>query len=409
MPNAELEELLECEGLDLADDESPAEIWAEGESRTIHIDLRFCNLMDGYIPRVKEVHNILPPLRDGGMVEMSWQEEPEIWFPCKVSKTKRAIYNLDGRLKRIFAGLPSGVRLYITRAGVRRYKLHLRHQPHIVRECKVFFADGQRGWKVEIRDEQVAWETGDDVFRHQLTFQQMEALREEARTTNLSVRDAVHEVMKHLGQAEPVRVKTTVYDAVFLWMRTCSLPAVWAQFRPEHECYVRIQPGWYSFDLSKPFPMVRLMPRPERRPFEVEQVADRTRRGHDSRIRIVVDWSLLNAQPANKNLPEKEFISDNSGETLANFLASLIQVFGEPMAERLMHIPVSRGHPLSSSPTVDFLNLEQGRPYAHKLVSGTALYVFTNTSNAEKRDDIRKLVTELGFPAGSVGVSIIPM
>src|SRR5439155_25759914 len=37
MPNAELEELLECEGLDLADDESSAEIWAEVESRMIHI------------------------------------------------------------------------------------------------------------------------------------------------------------------------------------------------------------------------------------------------------------------------------------------------------------------------------------------------------------------------------------
>ena len=106
MPNAELQELLECEGIDLADDESPADIWAESESRTIHIDLRFCNLMDGYIPRVKEVHSILPPLPDGGMLEMSWQDEPEIWFPCKVSKTKRAIYNLEGRLRRIFAGCP---------------------------------------------------------------------------------------------------------------------------------------------------------------------------------------------------------------------------------------------------------------------------------------------------------------
>jgi hypothetical protein len=35
-----------------------------------------------------------------------------------------------------------------------------------------------------------------------------------------------------------------VHDAVFLWMRTCSLAAVWAQFRAEHTCYVRAQPGW---------------------------------------------------------------------------------------------------------------------------------------------------------------------
>jgi hypothetical protein len=278
------------------------------------------------------------------------------------------------------------------------------HQPHAVRDRKFFVPDEREGWRVEVRNATVEWETGNEVFRHQLTFEQMEALHAEARRTNLSVRDAVYKVMEQLGHLDRVHVRNDVYEAVFLPLRTCSLASVWAQFRPEHECYVKVSPGWYSFDPSKPFPMVRLMPR-----LEVEQVADRTRRGHDSKIRIVVDWSVLNAQLANKNLPEKEFISDKSGETLANFLASLIHVFGEPMAERLMHIPVSRGHPLSRSPTVDFLNPEQGMPYPYKPVSGTDLYVFTNTSNTEKRDDIRKLVTELGFPAESVNVSIIPM
>ena len=59
--------------------------------------------------------------------------------------------------------------------------------------------DGHGGWRVEIHDQEpVEWETGDEIFRHQLTFQEMEALWQEARTINLSVRDAVHEVMKRL-------------------------------------------------------------------------------------------------------------------------------------------------------------------------------------------------------------------
>ena len=101
MPNAELQELLECEGLDLADDESPADIWAEGESRTIHIDLRFCNLVDGYIPRVKEVYSILPPLLDGGMLEMSWQDEPKSGFRVRSAKPN-AQFTTRGKAKMHF-------------------------------------------------------------------------------------------------------------------------------------------------------------------------------------------------------------------------------------------------------------------------------------------------------------------
>jgi len=405
---ADIELLLEYEGLD-SEAETADEHFDGSKNQQVHVDLRFCNILDGYIPLVKTVRSILPPLPEGGLIEVSWHDDPDVWFPCTVSKIKRAIYNLDRKLKALLKRFDYGVRLYITRVGSRRYKLAVKHQPHTVRDCKFFVPDEREGWRVEVRNATVEWETGNEVFRHQLTFEQMEALHAEARRTNLSVRDAVYKVMEQLRHLDRVHVRNDVYEAVFLPLRTCSLASVWAQFRPEHECYVRVSPGWYSFDPSKPFPMVRLMPRPERRPFEVEQVADRTRRGHDSKIRIVVDWSLLNAQLANKNLPEKEFISDNSAETLANFLASLIDVFGEPMAKRLMHVSVSRGHPLSSNPAVDFLNPEQERPYPHKPVPGTGLYVFTNTSNAEKRDDIRKLATELGFPAESVNVSIIPM
>ncbi len=261
LADSEMEELLEYEGLDFREEIQPDEIWSESKHRTVMIDLRFCNIVDGYIPIVKEIRGILPPLADGGTVEVSWQDNPESWFVCKVSKLKRAIYNLEEKLKQLFKLLPSGVRLYITRVGPRRYRLHLNRQPHVVRNCKVFVSDGLSGWKVEFHDSDVEWEAGNEVFRHQLTFQQMEALHDEARRKRLSVRDAVYDVMRLLAQSKPVHVRT-VYDAVFLWMRTCSLAAVWSQFRREHECYVREGRGWYRFDPSKPLPAVRIVASP---------------------------------------------------------------------------------------------------------------------------------------------------
>ncbi len=255
----ELEELLEREDWDEVE-VSPKEEWVDGRQQTAVIELRFCNIVDGYIPLVKDVRHILPPLMDGEAIEVSWQGEPDLPFSCKVSRSKRAIYNLDGRLKLVFEPFPSGGRLYITRVGPRQYKFGVRQQPHTVPNCKVFVGDGRGGWQVEIHDhEQVEWETGDQVFRHQLTFQQMEALHNEARMAGRSVRDAIHEAMKRLAQNQPVHV-STVHDAVFLWMRTCSLASVWAQFRPEHTCYVRVQPGWYRFNPDGVLPAIRVVP-----------------------------------------------------------------------------------------------------------------------------------------------------
>ncbi len=276
----ELEELLECEGLDLNEDIPLVTVWPQDSHQSVHIDLRFCNILDGYLPMVKDIRRILTPLPAGESIEMAWQGEPDVWFPCKVSRSKRAIYNLDGQLQHIFRNpfpatspLPSGVRLYVTRVGPRRYLLEVKRAPHIVRDCKFFLADGRGGWAAEVRDEVVEWETGDHVFRHQLTFDQMEALRHEARRSNLSVKDAVYEAMRQLASETPIHVPD-VHDCVFLRMRTCSLAAVWAQFRPEHRCYVRVQPGWYRFNSAEPLPTVRFAPLPTPRRERLRQYSN---------------------------------------------------------------------------------------------------------------------------------------
>ena len=51
-------------------------------------------------------------------------------------------------------------------------------------------------------------------------------------------------------------------------MRTCSLGAVWAQFRPEHECYERVESCRYRFNPSGRFPEVHYIPATPRLPDE---------------------------------------------------------------------------------------------------------------------------------------------
>lgn len=380
-------------------------VWADGRTQCASLELRFCNIVDGYIPLVKEVCGILPPLTADQTIAVSWHNDQGPPFPCKVNRSKRAIYNLQGRLKKMF-GLHSGVRLYITRIGPLRYELRARRQPHIVPNCKIFVSDGAGGWHVEFRNEMVEWETGGDVFRHQITFEEMDALHAEARRTNLSVRDAVHLVMRKNAHTQPWHVRD-VYEAVFPF-RTCSLAAVWAQFRPEHECYVRVAPSRYQFDASRPFPAVRVTaPLPRTQP---DAISAHGRLGHSapSRLRILVHWSQILGEPC---CPEQEFRGWNAGVTQARFLGSLIHVFPQ-LATIFTRNKVSR-HALSGDPRRDFVNQETGKVYPHQPVPGTNLYVSTNTSNDEKRDDILSLAdglrhAGLRFPVGSVEVFVTP-
>ena len=133
-----------------------------------------------------------------------------------------------------------------------------------------------------------------------------------------------------------------------------------------------------------------------------ELIEEEVRPRGRGRLRVRVRWAMLD-----KALSDEEFCENRSGATMAEFLGKLIRIFGDQLADQLTRIPVSRKHALSSNPGVDFLNASTGRPYGHALVPGTGLYVFTNTSNSEKVQDIRKLVSILGFSADSVDVAIV--
>ncbi len=132
-----------------------------------------------------------------------------------------------------------------------------------------------------------------------------------------------------------------------------------------------------------------------------EAVAGEGERRGRSKLLIRVRWSKLG-----RALPDEDICEKKATKTMAVFLSKLILAFGEPMAERLTRVGVSRGYPLSNNPAVDFLNPAQGEPYNHQPVPGTDLYVFTNLSNQEKRDDLRSLVRFLEFPPDGVEVSL---
>lgn len=118
----DFDEMLATEGMDAENDAPSNEPWTP---HTVHLELRFCNIEGGFVPLVGELKSILRRLPDGGTIEVSWQNDPE-FFHCIVSKSERAIYSSDGKLKRAFEGLPSGVVLYITSVAPLRYEFRLK-------------------------------------------------------------------------------------------------------------------------------------------------------------------------------------------------------------------------------------------------------------------------------------------
>jgi hypothetical protein len=396
LPRDEVEELLAWEGLDLDDGQL-------GDAfQTAVIELRFCNIIDGYIPLVKDVRRILPAMGDGETVRVFWQDETEA-FDCTVSKRERAIYNVEGKLKDCFRPLESGVRLYIDRVGPKQYRLRLKRNPHSVPRCKDFVRDATGSLRVRVFEANVEWECGDSVFRHQMTFDQLEELHEEARRTNLSIRDAVHRCMKRIAQSESVHVRD-VYEEVFLQLRTCSVAAVWAQFRPEHECYERTGRGFYRYNSSKSFPMVRTAPAshtptPDPRPNAPVPREPRTR------LKVLVHWAQI--VPNRTDKKDEVFSALHAGATMARFLGALIEQLGDATAQRLTRIPVSRTHPLSTTPKRDFAYGSAGKAYPSYPVPKTNLFLCTQSSTQEKCEDIHRLVSELRLPPKSVEVSIV--
>lgn len=119
------------------------------------------------------------------------------------------------------------------------------------------------------------------------------------------------------------------------------------------------------------------------------------------KLNIIIHWSLLE-----KALPDEEVCEENSAATVVKFVEKLILHCGKYIENRLTEVPVIRRYPLSRNPSVDFLNSKTGQAYPHALISGTELYICTQSSNNEKVEDLKKLILALDFPPESIEVSL---
>ncbi len=110
-------------------------------------------------------------------------------------------------------------------------------------------------------------------------------------------------------------------------------------------------------------------------------------------IRIKVDWK------ANKRNREKEEIySPKATEVMAEFIARLIDEFGEEAQQKLFQIRANRGPLLSRFPQKDFGS------YQYKRIRGTDCYVLTHSATPEKVELLEKVCRLLELVPGSVQI-----
>ncbi len=113
-------------------------------------------------------------------------------------------------------------------------------------------------------------------------------------------------------------------------------------------------------------------------------------------LRVTINWSLLGVVQ-----PDEVIQESKAAATQAALIGKLIEWKPE-LLNRLQNIPVAQTYSLSANPDSDFLNRSTNKPFGHKLVPGTKVYLFTNTSTPAKCRDIISLSQRIGLPLGSV-------
>lgn len=116
-------------------------------------------------------------------------------------------------------------------------------------------------------------------------------------------------------------------------------------------------------------------------------------------MRIEIDWKANG-----KNLDREIILLPNAGDGIVRFLSRLVEEFGQDTLQKLPRIPINRGPLLSKTPSKDFLNRAQGKPYTHKRLPGTDYFVLTHSSTSQKIDDVRRISEKIGLAAQSIQV-----
>ena len=112
-------------------------------------------------------------------------------------------------------------------------------------------------------------------------------------------------------------------------------------------------------------------------------------------IKITVDWGAIDI-----DRPVEFIQRSNDTETIVQLLHLLLETFKKSMREQLTELPIVR-YPLSTNPTIDFMNRSQNRPYSHAQIPGTDLYFCPHSQRSQKVERLRALISRLTLPDGS--------
>jgi len=125
------------------------------------------------------------------------------------------------------------------------------------------------------------------------------------------------------------------------------------------------------------------------------EVPDEQNGNVNGRLKITIDWGALDVDRGTETIAKQ-----NDVDTIVALLRLLLDMFGKPMREQLMEIPIIR-YPLSTDRS-RFLNPAKNIPYSSTEVEpGTGLYFCPQSGRLEKLERLKALFSRLTLPDGS--------
>jgi len=125
-----------------------------------------------------------------------------------------------------------------------------------------------------------------------------------------------------------------------------------------------------------------------------------------TRLKVTVRWSALG-----KALSDEILMDRFANITQAELLGKLVLHLGQTVLHQLKEFSKTQGGRMhiSENPKRDpnFINQANDTVYAHKPIPGTNLFLLTNTSTEEKKEDLDLFLNFARLPREAVSVEII--
>lgn len=117
-------------------------------------------------------------------------------------------------------------------------------------------------------------------------------------------------------------------------------------------------------------------------------------RAEPQTIRIKIDWKANR-----RNKDAEEIYSSKAAEVMAEFIARLVEEFGQEVLQKLVQeVRANRAPLLSRSPEREFGG------YQRRQIRGTDWFLLTHNSTSEKIDLLKRVCRILGLTPGSVEI-----